>query len=319
MTSKHRLDLLGNLGLVGSILGWSLMPVMLKGFTDDMDGWTTNGVRYPFAALLWLGPLIYQVRQGRVNPAIWKMALLPTGVNLGAQILWAQLPYFIDATQMAFLARISVAFAITGGFLFFPDERRLMKRPTFWVGVALSIAGFVAMSLGGLKPLEGRELVGVFLVLLCGGFYGLYGVAVRYSMRGSRPWVAFPVISLYTSAVLIVCMFLFGEPERLLETTAVNFGLLLISAVIGIAVAHTCFYIAIEHLGVAISSGMQLVGPFLTYLWAFLFFGESLTLSQIVGGVVLLGGAALLLRAQRKTVPASIDPSKAPIEPKLPD
>jgi drug/metabolite transporter (DMT)-like permease len=292
---------------------------MLKYFTAYVDAWTANGIRYPFAALLWLGPLLYQCRRGEVNPRIWKAALLPTAINVGAQALWALIPYYIDATWMAFLARISVPFAIAGGFLCFPDERALMRRPSFWMGVLMSAVGFVVLSLGGESLPEGRTLIGVILVFVCGAFYGLYGVAVRYSMRGSRPWVAFPVISLYTSAVLIVFMFCFGEPARLFDLNLFRFGFMLLSALVGIACAHTLFYIAIEHLGVAISSGTQLLGPCFTFLWAFLFLGEKLTLVQWGGGSVLLLGGALLLRGQTRLAPENLDAKKVPVEPRLPD
>jgi len=319
MHAQKHFDTIGSLALFGSILCWSMTPPFLKYLTPYVDGWTTNGVRYPFAALLWLGPLLYQYRRGAVPPWVWKAALLPTFVNVGAQGLWALLPYYIDATWMGFLARISMPFAILGGFLCFPDERALMRRPSFWTGVLMSAVGFAAMSLGGEALPGGRTLVGVVMVLVCGAFYGLYGVAVRHSMRGTRAWIAFPVISLYTSAVLFVLMFLCGQPERLFDLTLPCFGIMLLSAVLGIACAHTFFYISLEHLGVAISSGTQLLGPFFTFLWAFLFLGENLTLIQWVGGLALLLGGGLLLRAQTRLPLGAADPRKVPIEPKIPD
>lgn len=312
-------DAIGTAALAGSILCWSVMPPMLKSFTIHIDAWTMNGVRYPFVALLWSGPLIYQYRRGRVDSSVWKAALLPTAVNLFAQTLWAWLPYFIPATHMAFLARISVVFGIAGGFLCFEDERPLMRRPLFWAGAVCSATGFIVMNLPNLAGWSGKEWFGTLLVFVCGAFYGLYGVAVRYSMRGHRPWVAFPVISIYTSVVLFLLMFFLGEPTRLLAMPKFNLSLLLLSAVIGIAAAHTFFYMSIEHLGVAISSGSQLLGPFLTFLWAFLFLGETLTLIEWIGGTGLVLGGLLLIRTQTALAPASMDADKAPIEPKLPD
>jgi drug/metabolite transporter (DMT)-like permease len=94
---------------------------------------------------------------------------------------------------------------------------------------------------------------------------------------------------------------------------------LILSSVVGIATAHTLFYTSINHLGVAISTGSQLLAPFLTFLWAFLFLGETLTLIEWVGGMGLVAGGLLLIRAQTALAPPSLDPQKAPIEPELSD
>jgi drug/metabolite transporter (DMT)-like permease len=292
---------------------------MLKVLTPYVDAWTSNGIRYPFSSLLWLGPLLYQQRRGQVNPRIWLLALVPTFFNIIAQTLWAWIPYFLDATLMGFLVRISVVFSIGGGFLCFPDERRLVKHPVFWAGVLFSITGFSVMSLAGKELPAGTQLVGIALVLCCGASYGLYAVAVRYSMKGARPWVAFPVISIYTSAAMVALMLEFGEPSRVAAMPPPWVAFFLLSAVIGIAAAHTLFYMAIERLGVAISSSTQLISPFLTFLWSYLFLGESLTLFQWVGGTILLLGGTMLVLSQVYFVPAAVDPRTAPVEPELPD
>lgn len=315
MSREARFQWLGTLILIGSILCWSAMPPMLKALTPHLDGWVTNGVRYPFAALLWLGPLIHQFRRGGINHRIWTRALAPTCFNVVAQVLWAWIPYFLDATLMGFLVRISVVFSIGGGFLLFPDERRLAGHPIFWLGVIASGLGFGLMSFGGGEVRGSATLVGILLVLSCGAFYGLYAVAVRYSLEGSRPWVAFPVISIYTSIALFLLMFVFGDPRRLFDLSMGWVGFLLLSAAIGIASAHTLFYMAIERLGVAISSSTQLVSPFLTFLWAFLFLGERLTSLEWVGGSILLGGGMLLVWSQTHFIPAALDPKRSPVEP----
>ncbi|MCA9412003.1 MAG: DMT family transporter [Candidatus Omnitrophica bacterium] len=317
-----KFDLIGSLALAGSILCWSLIPAMLKYLEPYITGWESNAVRYPFASMLWAGPLYYFWRKGRVPRSVWKWALLPAGVNVFAQGLWAWLPYFNDASVIGFLARTSVVFAITGGLILFPDERPIMKSPMFWIGVVLCAGGFLIMNAVGANLSSGDSLFGPMLVLICGMFYGLYGVSVRYSMHGVRPWIAFPVISIYTSIVLLGFLFVFEPDSHIIEVAITDTGpflVLLLSAFIGIASAHTFFYISLERLGSAISGGMQLVGAFITPLWAYLFLGEKLTWLQWQGGIVLLLGGALLLSAQTKIHPKSMDEDEVTIEPRIPD
>ncbi len=319
---QKKFDLIGSLALAASILCWSLMPVMLKSFKPYISGWESNAIRYPFAALLLTPPLLYFWRKGQVSKEVWRLALLPTAVNVIAQGLWAWLPYFMDAAMIGFLVRISVLFAIAGGLLVFADERPIMRSPLFWIGSVLCIAGFVIMNVYGGNLSSETTFMGVILVLVCGMFYGLYGVTVRYSMRGTRPWVAFPVISIYTSLVLIVFLWIFEPESHILQVAREDTGpflMVLLSSLIGIAMAHTFFYISLERLGSAISGGTQLIGAFIVALWAYLWFGERMTFIQWQGGIVLLLGGALLLSAQTRIHPKSMDPDEVPIEPRVPD
>ena len=323
MNPKPRhFDLIGSLALAASIVCWSLMPVMLKSFKPYISGWESNAIRYPFAALVWSGPLFYLWKKGQVKKEVWTWALFPTLINVIAQGLWAWLPYFLDASIIGFMVRISVLFSISGGLLVFADERPMMKSPLFWLGAALCIVGFVIMNGVGGELASGVTPTGVFLVLTCGMFYGLYGVSVRYSMRGIRPWVAFPVISIYTSIFLVALMWIFEPDSGVLLFAAEQTGpflMVLLSAVIGIAMAHTFFYLSLERLGSAISGGTQLVGAFFVALWAYLWFGEKMTWVQWRGGIVLLLGGTLLLSAQTRIHPKSMDPHEVPIEPRVPD
>jgi drug/metabolite transporter (DMT)-like permease len=220
---------------------------------------------------------------------------------------------------MGFLSRISILFAIIGGFLIFPDERRLIRIPLFWIGLVFSALGFCAMSLGGATQPVGSEWFGLLLVFTSGACYGLYGVAVRYTMEGTRPWIAFPIIASYTSVVLVALMFWKGNPAVLLNLTPGPLFILFFSSLVGIAVGHTFYYISIERLGVAITSGTQFLAPVLTGLWAWIFFNEHLTLIQWIGGVILLGGSGLLLSTQSKMDPQTLTTRQAAIEASTPE
>src|SRR5262245_28336924 len=49
---------LGMVTLVLTLLGWASVPLFLRHFADLIDGWTSNGWRYGFSALVWLPVLI---------------------------------------------------------------------------------------------------------------------------------------------------------------------------------------------------------------------------------------------------------------------
>lgn len=43
---------LGTMCILGSLFGWSSIPLFLRYFTELVDGWTANGWRYAVSAVL---------------------------------------------------------------------------------------------------------------------------------------------------------------------------------------------------------------------------------------------------------------------------
>ncbi|MBI1387688.1 MAG: EamA family transporter [bacterium] len=287
------------LALIGAILCWSAMPLFLRSFIHEVDSWTANGTRYSFALLLWSGPLIYFSLHGRVRREYWRWAIIPSIVNIMAQVLFAMCPYYLEPGFMMFLGRGSILFAITWSFILFPDELALIRSRLFWSGAVISISGFVAMNLLRGRAFSGATSTGLLILFAHMIFIGMYGVSVRYFMRGIDPWISFPIICTYTGSGLFVLMFLFGEPVRLFQMSEGRFGVLLFSAVLGIALAHTLYYYAINEVGVSISTSCSLTTPFLTSIGSYFIFHEVLTVGQWIAGLVIFCGAMLLLIAQR--------------------
>ncbi|MEW6233816.1 MAG: DMT family transporter [Candidatus Omnitrophota bacterium] len=287
------------LALAGAILGWSTVPLFLRSFIHEIDGWTANGVRYPIAGLFWLAPLIYFIRRGEVEKKYFLLAIPPALLNIGSQTLWAWSVYFMEPGKLIFLHRISLVFAILGSFLLFKDERPLIRSSYFWYGLILSVTGFAGMNLMKTGIPWANSWKGLAIVFTCAMLFGLYGVFVRFFMGGGKPWITFPIICLYTSAALFVMMLFLGEPRRIWDMQTPRLVLLVVSALTGIAIAHVCFYYAMQRLGVSISSSCQLINPFITSVCSYYFFGEKLTLGQWIFGLFLIAGASFLLIAQQ--------------------
>jgi len=301
---KRGFDLPATLCLLGATFCWGSVPVMIKYLARPglvPDGFTANMVRYPVAALFYLPFLVYGMRRGALR-GLWIAALLPAAINVAGQALWAASPYYLDASVMAFLLRLCVVWSVLGAFIVFKDERILARSGWFWAGATLAIAGFILMSWNGLAGGGNVTAIGILLIFLCGLCLGLYGVCVRYVMHQLHPLMVFSVVSLYTS-VALVAMAPLGQPSSVLTLPRSAVILLVVSALVGIGMAHGFFYIAVQRLGVAICYLMLMTTPFVSYLGARLVLGERFTAGQWVGGCVLILGAALAVSAQTRLHP----------------
>jgi drug/metabolite transporter (DMT)-like permease len=306
--------------MVAATLGFGIIPIFLKHFAQFLDPWTVNGVRYSVGALFWLPFLLVLGRQSDravvgTGRNVWRDAIVPSVVNVVGQAAFGVSPYFVPASTMGFVLRLSFLFTMVFSFAVIAEERLLTRRPAFWFGAVLSLAGVIAMFVeevqGGVDSIWGLGIIVVTAVA-----WGAYSVTVRRYMAHYSARQSFGVISLYTSAALVLLMLLFGRIGSLAEIGAGLWGGLMLSALIGIAFGHVLYYRGIHELGPVVASGMSLVTPFVTYLAAAILLGERLGGLEWLGGLLVVAGGALLVlaRAQIENLAAGreLDPGDYP-------
>ncbi len=270
------------------------MPVFLKYFTDFIDAWTANGVRYGFSALILAPYLLLNLRQVPPGTNIWRDALVPSIVNMVGQVAWAWAPYHNDATVVSFVVRCAFPVSILFGFWFLRRERALARSVGFWLGAAGVVLGIVFMYSGALAH-GGSSPFGLLLALTTSVCWGLYSVTVGYYMPGYPAILAFSVICLYTAPGLIVLMLLVGDYGSLGELSAFRWFMVLISGVLGITIGHVLIYRFIKVLGpIALEAGHSLI-PLGSLVLAAALLGERMSGSQWVGGVLLIAGSLGIL------------------------
>ena len=328
---------LGLITILMTLAGWSSVPLFIKHFSAAIDPWTSNGWRYGFSALLWMPVLIVGALGigGRSLPrGLWRAALLPAVFNAIGQAAFTWAFYKLDPATVTFGLRMQIVFVATGAYLLFPSERAALRKPAAWGGIVLvlvGIGGTVLMSApSGAAAHSGEaHLLGIVLAIGSGIFFAAYALAVRWFMHGYHPVTAFAAISQYTALVTVALMLAAGDRHGLtaLDTTVLSrgqFGLLLVSAIIGIALGHVFYYISIARLGVAVSSGVIQLQPFCVAIAQAALGWQSINRGQIAFGTGAVCGSMLLLwvqwRTSREAGRIAAAPSHLPIDPaKLPE
>ena len=293
---------LGVATVVLTLVGWSSVPLFIKHFAPLIDGWTQNGWRYGFIALIWMPVVIVGVYRGRLPKHIWRAAVWPAVFNSIGQICFTFAHYMIDPGLLTFALRAQIVFVTFGAAILFIPERRVIGSRWFIFGLALVLGGTVFTIFQDEGFGEQSNTLGVAIAIAAGGLFAAYALAVRRCMQGIPAITSFAVISQYTAGAMIVLMLLFGDRMGLTAITDLDlhgFVLLLFSAIVGIALGHVFYYISIERLGVAVSSGVIQLQPFGVCLGSLMIFGETLKVAQWVGGGAAVVGAGVILLVQR--------------------
>ncbi len=290
----------GTITVILTLVGWSSIPLFLRYFADQIDPWTSNGWRYGFAALLWSPVLVLGWLYGRLPRGLWRAAIVPSIVNSVGQVTFTYAHYKIDPGLLSFGLRSQMLFAAVGAYILFAGERRVIRSPAYLAGLVAVLVGTGGAVMLGRVPIEGAHAEGILLALASGALFAGYALAVRKYMRSYGSVIAFAAISQYTAAAMVVLMLALGRHTgmEVIEMSAADIALLLISAVIGIALGHVFYYMSIARLGVAVSSGVLQLHPFGVGVASYYVFGEILTTPQWVAGGIAVVGALLMLVAQ---------------------
>lgn len=295
---QHRRETIkGTTFLLGNILSWAAVPVLLRYLTDSIDAWTANGVRYPLGTILYLPVFIVAWRSGELDRTMLRRCVVPSLLALGGQILWGLSPYYLPAGTIGFLLRFSLVFSLAGAVLLFPDERPLLKQLSFYIGLVLSIAGFVLLSVSKMQTDAEVTVAGILIAFACSLFYGFYGVSVRYYLLRANPLVSSGVVSTFVSIGTVIMMFCVGDYGALVRVSGVDWLVILISSVVGITLGHYFLYSAVPRLGAAVTSGAQTLTPFATIVLAAWLLHESMNAIEWTGGLMMVVGAATLILA----------------------
>lgn len=286
-----------------TLLGWSCVPLFLRYFATEIDAWTSNGWRYGAAALIWAPVAVFATRNGKATRSIWKAALIPAAFNATGQVCFTWAHYMIDPGLLTFGLRLQIIFVAIGAYLLFPGERTVIRSPAYLAGFVLVFGGVIGTALLGENPFVGAHALGFALAALSGALFAGYALMVKRCLTGVHPVLAFSLICQYTGATMIALMLLLGASAGAGAITALTvnqFWLLILSAILGIALGHVFYYIAIAKLGVAVSAGVIQLQPFLVGIGSYFLFDEVLTTPQWVSGAVAVSGAMLMLYAQRR-------------------
>jgi drug/metabolite transporter (DMT)-like permease len=282
----------GTLLCLGSAAAFGAMGVLGKlAYDDGATVGTLLAVRFLLAAALFWALLLAGGAGGEVRALGGRdvavaFALGACGYAAQAGGYFAALER-IDASLLALLiytfpAIVGVAAIALGRER--ADARRLAALGLASGGLVLVLASARA---GGLDPLGAALALGAAVV------YSAYILVSDGVTRRMRPRVLSALVCTGAAVTLTVGSTLLGE-FRPGELTVAGWGWLAGIAVVSTVGAVSLFFAGLERVGPTTASILSTIEPVVTVLLAFIVFGEVLSVVQLFGGALVLGGVLVL-------------------------
>ncbi|WP_163990395.1 DMT family transporter [Pyxidicoccus caerfyrddinensis] len=283
---------------------WSVVKVGLQ----DLPPLRFVGIRMLVAGLALLP--FARSRGAPLGPGMgWRIAglgLLQIGIPFGLLFVGQQ---WIPSSWAALLFSTFPMWLLLVGRVMLPDQHLTGRK---LLAAGLGVAGVVVLQHSGLGTLEvsGHMLLGC---LLCLGSVAAISVANVLAKKhmGHVPAHVLVFGQTFSSALpLIVLSFLLeaGQPSNWSPRSVLA---VLYLALCGTVLTYQCLYWLLPRISLAALGAMALLDTLVAVVLGVVFLDEPLTLSLLVGGALILGGAALanLIPAEEPARPGDTPPA----------
>jgi drug/metabolite transporter (DMT)-like permease len=289
---------------LGAVLCWAFVPLAIRFVSSYYSALFQALFRYLCALIvLWcftvvtVGPTRLRTEMPQML-SLWPKILLIALANYGFQLTFTVSLYLLYPGLVTLVNQSLILFSVFLAALMFADERSTLGSALFLVGVVAAVAGVAMTVVGSSNFGTVRFSLGIVLVLVSALFWALLGALIRKWLGGVS--TSFALSSVFTIVtVLFFLTYLFAyRGLHVPSAPPMIWAFLVLSGLIGLGIGHSLYYRSVGILGLALSSSLALLIPLLVGVASFFLFRERLTLIQLVGGVSLLGGCYLVIRAR---------------------
>jgi drug/metabolite transporter (DMT)-like permease len=289
---------------LGAVVCWSFVPLAIRFASGYYSVLFQSLFRYLAALIVLWSFTTIRLGPGRLKSesvqllALWPRILLVAIVNFGFQLTFTASLYLLYPGLVTLVHQSLILFSVFLAALMFPDERATLASALFVVGVVAAIAGVAMTILGSSSFGTVQFSIGIVVVLASALFWALLGALIRKWLGGVSPSLA---LSSVFTIVTMLFFFTYLIVYRGLPFPSAPTGIWIflgLAGLIGLGIGHSLYYRSVGILGIALSSSLALLIPLLVGVASFFLFGERLTWIQLAGGVILLTGCYLVIRAR---------------------
>lgn len=295
----------GYLLAVTAIFFWSLNIIIASYFATSLRPFEIAFGRW-FVACLILVPLAWKgLKQNyQLLKQHWQLVL---SLSVTGIVIDNTLIYYAGETASAVDMGL---LDVTGPIFLIVLSRLFLKTPISGkqiFGLALAVLGVIVIILqGDLTKLKDVKLAsGDFIMLVNTFCFAIYSL-----LQTKRPTQISQTTMLAATAVLgviIIIPFLFFTVgfSQLTSLKPVDFGVFIYLGIFNSVLSYLSWNTALYKIGNIKTSVIYYLLPLFSGIEAYLLLNEKLYLSQLIGGILVIAGIALVTLAQKKTGPTT--------------
>lgn len=286
------------LAAIAAVTAWGVGPIFNKAMTVD----TPAIVFYRMLVGAPMMVLMAYATGGRITRDLMRETAVP-GLLFALSFVSG-----FASIKMTSIANATLITTIQPVLILFVAPRMFGEklRARQLVYSTLSMAGVLLVVLAAAST-SGARLSGDLMAVLNVVLWTMYFVlSKKRRLAGVHSWSYLAVVFLWSS--LVILPFGLVASNDLTAMQSLDWVYVVAMAVLPGLVGHGLMTWAQSHVDVTLASLLGLLSPVISTVAAWWAFGESLTLWQMVGAVVVLGSLAFLVGEQRSSGEVAVKP-----------
>ncbi len=293
--------------ITGMVLFWAITPVTIAWVKADFSLTFQVWLRYlSSSAVLWAVVIIN--KKLRLELSIIKQKsgyflsrmLVIAICTISFQLFYTYCFFLIQPAFGILLYQSQAVFSLLTGAIFITAERKLLKSGTTITAIVMAVSGALAVILFKDEKVGFSMNAGVFMALLAAVSWSFVGLTTRMWLTDHLPPVLIVTI-IFSMVSIILTPFAFLTGEAVIGNPGIlKWTVLIGSGLLGIAGGQGLYYYLLPRIGIIIAASVQLLVPFATGILSYFFFGETINLIQITGGLTLLYGCRIIIKNKNK-------------------
>lgn len=279
----------GYLFIILSAIGYAALPIFIKqGYNLGLTIDVILTIRF-LVATIFLAFIMFMGRKGFHSHKAFMPHLLIQGLLFfGSAYCYTLSIKYMTATITNILLYTYPMMVVIMSALIFKEKISLVK----WITLLTAFTGCLMVI--DVININSQQIswLGVLYGIGSAVFYAIYNINGQYLSDKLEP----VTISTYTSLVCLLATMVVYSPSNVL-TGYTNLSMWIVglgTAIICTVMPLLCYQEGLALLGATRSSILSTIEPVLTTILAGIILGESLTISQLGGGILIILGVMIL-------------------------
>ena len=282
----------GVLFAVSASLMFGLSPVFARLVLDSVNVETMNVLFTAFAILCFVVAfgVFHKAAYVRSILRSWRSVGLMSLFSAAGSLLYTYGIFLYGPVNAAFLVQFTAVFTILFGVIFFKERFTRLEV----AGIVLAVVGVFVLAYGNLS----LEVVSTLVLLGAALLFASANSLSKAYVKKVNPVALAGGNSIFMFLLIFTFTVLTGKLETAFPSITLVYAFL--GSITGVVLSFVLFFKALQVYAVSKTATIRTVEPFLTAIFSFIILALPTTVNQLLGGVMIVIGVAMLSLTRRK-------------------
>ena len=282
----------GVLFAVSASLMFGLSPVFARLVLDSVNVETMNVLFTAFAILCFVVAfgVFHKAAYVRSILRSWRSVGLMSLFSAAGSLLYTYGIFLYGPVNAAFLVQFTAVFTILFGVIFFKERFTRLEV----AGIVLAVVGVFVLAYGNLS----LEVVSTLVLLGAALLFASANSLSKAYVKKVNPVALAGGNSIFMFLLIFTFTVLTGKLETAFPSITLVYAFL--GSITGVVLSFVLFFKALQVYAVSKTATIRTVEPFLTAIFSFIILALPTTVNQLLAGIMIVIGVAMLSLTRRK-------------------